>query len=242
MLGKIARRLLNRGRTKKRAPECRADFTAAERATLKKVRRYTLTSPERVVSLCRAVEHIVRWQIPGDFVECGVWRGGSMLAIADTLVRLNDTSRRLWLYDTFEGMTPPTDEDKDFTGRSAESLCEEHGQEWVLAPLDVVKNTLSLAEYPSTQITYVQGKVEDTLPGRIPGTIALLRLDTDWYESTRHELAHLYPRLSSGGILIIDDYGHFIGAQKAVDEYVAENKLPLFLSRIDYTGRLTVKP
>ena len=84
--------------------------------------------------------------------------------------------------------------------------------------------------------------VEDTIPNQAPKEIALLRLDTDWYESTLHELEHLYPRLVSGGVLIIDDYGHWRGAREAVDEYIDKHKLKLFLTRIDYTGRLCVKP
>jgi hypothetical protein len=88
---------------------------------------------------------------------------------------------------------------------------------------------------------FIKGKVEETIPEQAPAQIALLRLDTDWYESTYHELVHLYPRLSPGGILIIDDYGHWAGARKAVDEYFAEHRLNLFLHRIDYTGRICIK-
>ena len=83
--------------------------------------------------------------------------------------------------------------------------------------------------------------MEDTIPKNSPEKISILRLDTDWYESTKHELEYLFPRLSSGGILIIDDYGHFKGAKKAVDEYFTKNKIQYFLNRIDYTGRLIVK-
>jgi O-methyltransferase len=83
--------------------------------------------------------------------------------------------------------------------------------------------------------------VERTLPDRAPAEIALLRLDTDWYESTRHELVHLYPRLSAGGVLIVDDYGHWAGAKRAVDEYLGEQAEPLLLHRIDYTGRIAIK-
>jgi O-methyltransferase len=85
------------------------------------------------------------------------------------------------------------------------------------------------------------GKVEDTFPKDTPDKIAILRLDTDWYESTRHELIHLYPKLSIGGVLIIDDYGHWEGARKAVDEYINDNTLRILLNRIDYTGRIAVK-
>ena len=96
--------------------------------------------------------------------------------------------------------------------------------------------------YDDALITYVKGPVEDSLPNHAPPAIALLWLDTDWYESTRHELEHLYPRLVSGGVLIIDDYGHFRGARKAVDEYFARNKEKILFQRVDYTARMAIKP
>ena len=78
------------------------------------------------------------------------------------------------------------------------------------------------------------------IPKYLPGEIALLRLDTDWYKSTQHELIHLYPLLVGSGVLIIDDYGHWQGAKKAVDEYFSDKKI--LLNRIDYTGRISIKP
>jgi hypothetical protein len=93
--------------------------------------------------------------------------------------------------------------------------------------------------YPADRIHYVKGKVEETIPGVIPANIALLRLDTDWYESTRHELIHLYPLLATQGVMIIDDFGHWEGAKKAVVEYFEGQ--PLLLNRLDYTGRSMLK-
>jgi hypothetical protein len=84
--------------------------------------------------------------------------------------------------------------------------------------------------------------VEDTIPGNMPKKIALLRLDTDWYESTKHELTHLFPLLQSNGVLIIDDYGHWEGARKAVNEYISDKHIRILLNRIDYTGRIAIKP
>jgi hypothetical protein len=103
--------------------------------------------------------------------------------------------------------------------------------------------TASLAStgYPAGQLHFVKGKVEDTIPATVPDAIAILRLDTDWYESTRHELVHLYPRLVRGGVLIVDDYGHWRGAREAVDGYFAEQNTVPLLQRIDYTGRLMMK-
>jgi hypothetical protein len=112
---------------------------------------------------------------------------------------------------------------------------------WCYSPLEEVKSNLKKTEYPFGQIHFIKGKVEDTLPEPSIGKIALLRLDTDWYESTKHELETLYDKLVPGGVLIIDDYGHWSGSRKAVDEFIADRKLSLFLHRIDYTGRLAIK-
>ena len=108
--------------------------------------------------------------------------------------------------------------------------------------LDEVKSNISKINYPENNIHYIKGKVEDTIPNdTIPKKIAILRLDTDWYESTLHEMEYLFPKLVKGGIIIIDDYGHWQGCKLAIDEYVQKNKIELFLQRIDYTCRMAVK-
>ncbi len=209
------------------------------------VQPYTMTGKYALFALRRAVQYVAASGIPGDVVECGVWRGGSMMAVARTLVELGDTSRTLHLFDTFEGMPPPTDADRSAAGEAAADLLRqgEKGTStvWAYSPLDEVKRNVALAGYPADRLTFVQGKVEDTLPAAAPDRIALLRLDTDWYESTRHELVHLWPRLSVGGVLIIDDYGYWQGARRAVDEFVAERQLKLLLNRVDHTAVLGVK-
>jgi len=106
---------------------------------------------------------------------------------------------------------------------------------------DAVRATLTQSGYPTGRLHFVRGPVETTLPEHAPERLALLRLDTDWYESTRHELQHLYPRLSEGGVLIVDDYGHWEGARRAVDEYFERHPPAPLLNRIDYTGRIAVK-
>ncbi len=211
------------------------------------VHEYTMTSTQRIAALCEAVKYVVDSRIEGDIVECGVWRGGSMMAVAKTLRWLGDDSRTLRLFDTFEGMTPPTDNDVEFDGKTASALLASSDKNnaesvWCTAPLEGVKAVLSQTGYDPDKLEFVQGRVEDTLPDSAPERIALLRLDTDWYESTRHELEHLYPRLVPGGVLIIDDYGHWQGARKAVDEYISKHQLPILLNRIDYSGRCAIKP
>lgn len=223
-----------------------ADMSVDFAETYAKVRAYTMTSAERVFSLCEAVKYIAINKIEGDIVECGVWKGGSMMAVADTLIKHNDVQRHLYLFDTFEGMSEPTDKDVDIAGVSAGYLMEHSDKNkdesvWCNAPLDGVKDVLGSSGYPKDQVHFVKGMVETTIPEHAPQKIALLRLDTDWFESTRHELEHLFPRLVKGGVLIIDDYGHWQGARRAVDEYISRNNIALMLNRIDYTGRIAIK-
>jgi hypothetical protein len=223
------------------------DFTAQEIRIWEAVRPHTMTSPERTIALMRAVEYVLQHQIPGDFVECGVWRGGSMMAVARVLLKALDTSRTLHLFDTFEGMPTPSAEDfVEADGTAAQDLlASEDPQQslvWAIAGLDLVKRNMESTGYPSGRIHYVPGKVEDTIPAQAPDQIALLRLDTDWYESTRHEMLHLFPRLVPGGVLVLDDYGHWAGARKAVDDYLSAHQIPLLLCRVDYTGRMAIKP
>jgi O-methyltransferase len=214
------------------------DFTAEDIAIIREVEPYTLTGLERLVALIKAVRYIVTHNIEGDFVECGVWRGGSIMAMARTLLHLNDRHRTLYLFDTFEGMPLPGPRDVDYRGEPATRLFD---QIRCCASMDEVASAVYGVGYDPARIQFVRGRVEQTLPERAPENIALLRLDTDWYESTRHELIHLFPRLSSGGVLIVDDYGHWRGAREATDEYLAQQKVPLLLNRIDYTGRIGVK-
>ncbi len=221
------------------------DFDTKTQHVYESVRPFTMTSPERVYALRQSVQYVVNQDIPGDFVECGVWRGGSMMVVARTLQELNVVSKRLYLFDTFEGMSAPTQDDVTFKGESALKLLGESSKETnpvvAYSSIEEVKGNLDSTGYPSGKVHFIKGKVEETIPDKAPSQIALLRLDTDWYESTYHELVHLFPLLSPGGVLIIDDYGHWAGARKAVDTYFAEQGLHPLLHRIDYTGRICVK-
>jgi hypothetical protein len=227
------------------SPAYLPDFDSQVIELFRDVHPYTMTTPERVFALRQSVQYVVRHNIPGDIVECGVWKGGSMMAVARTLIELGATDRRLYLFDTFEGMPPPSEVDREFSGAPAAAVLAASDRRtnvvWAYSPLDDVKQAMASTGYDEDKLVYVPGKVEDTVPERSPDAIALLRLDTDWYESTYHELKHLYPRLSVGGVLILDDYGHWEGARKAVDQYVGEHNLKLLLNRIDYSGRIGVK-
>jgi hypothetical protein len=217
-----------------------AQFAAA----WERCRDYTMTSPERMYALWSAARYVSGAGLAGDVVECGVWKGGSTMLAALALLAVGDRARTLWLYDTFTGMAEPTEHDVDHTGRDARERFEREEQAggWLVAPLDEVRAALASTGYPAERLRFVAGKVEETIPREAPERIALLRLDTDWYESTRHELEQLWPRLVPGGVLLIDDYGHWQGARRAVDEFFARQRTPVLLQRIDYTGRIALKP
>lgn len=204
----------------------------------------TMTSVERMYALRQAIRYLHKASIKGAIVECGVWRGGSMMMAALSLLELGENSRELYLFDTYQGMPPPGPEDiRAETGEPAQLLLDTEPRDtsdiWAVAPYDVVSMNMRSTGYPSRRINMVEGRVEDTIPAKAPEQIALLRLDTDWYRSTAHELSHLYPRLMTGGVLIVDDYGYWRGSRQATDEYFC--KRPLLLHRIDDTGRIAIK-
>ncbi len=210
----------------------------------KKCKDFTMTSKKRMYMLYKAVEYVVNSKIPGDFIECGVWKGGSAMVIAYTLIKMNETNRKLYLYDTFEGMSKPSDEDYRISDNVTvidkwKKEQKKNYNKWCFASLPEVKKNMFSTKYPQKNLIFIKGKVEDTIPKYIPSKIAVLRLDTDWYESTKHELNHLYPLLIKHGVLIIDDYGNWAGSKKAVDEYFTNT--PILLNRIDDSGRLVIK-
>jgi O-methyltransferase len=223
------------------------DFGQPDIELYREVSPYTMTTPEAVFALTDAVRYVVASHVAGAIVECGVWRGGSMMAVARTLLELGRSDVDLYLFDTFEGMPPPTEHDVCWTGQTAQELLATEGNKaesklWARATLDEVRRAIGTIPYPQSRIYFVKGRVEETIPGRAPDRIAILRLDTDWYESTRHELIHLYPRLAPGGVLIIDDYGCWCGARTATDDYFREHGPAPLLVRIDDGGvRLAIK-
>ena len=181
-----------------RGDQIRRFHDEAAKATIQAVDDWTMTSRARVFALIIAVRYVVDYQVPGDIVECGVWRGGSMQAVARTLLERGDTDRTLHLFDTFEGMPPPTKEDRRINGPAASELLatrERTASVWAVAGLEDVQAGMAQTGYPEERIRYHPGLVEDTVPSEAPDRIALLRLDTDWYASTLHELEQLYERL-----------------------------------------------
>lgn len=214
----------------------------------REVKPYTMVGIERSYCLFQSVRYVLQHGIQGAFVECGVWRGGSVTLMLRTLQLFGASDRDVYLYDTFEGMPPPSEIDvKERVKKPASQLMASEERVagvsniWCYAPLDDVRNHVRSTGYPLERVHFLKGRVEDTIPGVVPERIAILRLDTDWYSSTFHELSHLYPRLVEGGVVIIDDYGHWRGARAATDEYFSQFTAPPFLHRLDSTGRVAIK-
>jgi O-methyltransferase len=208
------------------------------------VRDRTMTNAQKVFALIEATRYVVDSDVPGAIVECGVWRGGSMQAVALALLRRGVNDRDLHLYDTFEGMSEPTEEDLTADGTPATELLATHPKTsavWAIADLDDVRAGMADTSYPAEHIHYHVGRVEETIPAEVPERIAILRLDTDWYESTRHELEYLFDRVPSGGVVVFDDYGTWQGARRAVDEFLERNGTRLLLVPVG-EGRITLKP
>lgn len=246
MLNKVARGILNRlGYKLQKNSNLYPDLDPEFYPIYNSCKKFTMTSIERMYGLYQSVNYIEQNKIPGDIVECGVWKGGSSMLAAITLSKRNSLERSFFLYDTFEGMSRPGEKDIDIKGNKVEANWDAVTKSDKLfcysSEEEVTENMKTQTGYPIEKINLIKGKVEETIPVVLPSKIALLRLDTDWYESTYHELKYLYPLLTKGGVLIIDDYGHWKGARDAVDQYFRENKIMPFLQRIDYTGRLFIK-
>jgi O-methyltransferase len=218
---------------------------------------WTMCSPLNKHLLMESVRYVYKNNIPGDIVECGVWRGGMMQIVARTLISetLNDPNpsklRKLWLFDTFEGMPAPSHElDRDmYKGEHASAKMKREPKIgpngthtiWCLADLEDVVSGMELTEYPTTHLNYVKGLVEDTLPKNSPEKISILRVDTDWYSSTKHILNSLFKKVVSGGVVIFDDYESWEGARTAINEFFNEQGINPLLIRLD-KGRVYLKP
>lgn len=231
---------------RRRAAPFDADMEPAFHDAYLASHRYTMTRVERMYALWLATRYVVEAGVPGAIVECGVWRGGSMMLVATALRQLAVSDRHLYLMDTFEGMPQPTSRDLPLTSRLSSSRLWARGRradhnEWLFAGIAEVQANMGRTGYASDRVHLVKGRVEDTLPESGPDSIALLRLDTDFYDSTLHELRTLFPRLSPGGVLILDDYGYWRGAKEAADQYFRETGVRLLLLKVDIEGRVAIK-
>lgn len=224
------------------------EITEEEVSLIERCKPFTMTSIERLYATMSSTKYIINNGISGSLVECGVWRGGNSMIMAHTLLSMGVKDRDIYLFDTFEGMTEPSSLDRDTSGKLAKDQLDaskkrEGDNIWCLASLEDVQDNFAGVGYPSNLLHYIKGDVQDTLDVEVnlPEEVSLLRLDTDWYESTKKELDVLFPRLVKGGVCLIDDYGHWQGARKALDDYLAEHKLYPLIHVTDYTGRVFIK-
>ena len=199
----------------------------------RRVRRETMCSVARLRGLYSAVQYAATREIAGDIVECGCARGGSAALMALTLQQAG-SRRKLWLFDSFEGLPAPSSEDPDFeiadlfTGTCVGTVGEVHE----------LFERLGIAG----DVAFVKGLFQETLPVAPIEQIAILHIDGDWYESVRVCLESLYDKVVPGGVIQLDDYGYWEGARKAVDEFMSRRKIRAPLQRLDYSGRFLMKP
>ncbi len=196
---------------------------------IRAVRPYTMTGNDKLHALISATKYVSRYDVPGAIVEFGAWRGGDMKAVTLALAAADDFSRDLYLYDTFEGLTAAPE-----TVNPGPAVAP-------VASLEDVQERFATGRYPQDKIHLIKGSAEETIPGQLPEQISILRLDSDWYQSTEHELKHAYDRLVSGGVLMIDDYGWRQGSRNATEQFLertGDRLLPLRMG----SGRVAIKP
>lgn len=240
--------------TRKRLNDNNVDLYVELSSEEKDIIRYitnnnlSMSSLPRLINTVKSCVYVVENNIEGDFVECGVWRGGNSIA-AKKIFELLGSKKEVWLFDTFAGMTKPTEYDVDSINHKNaiyrfNELQRDDINDWCYASLEDVKANFKDYDIDMSGVNFIKGDVLKTidLGQRLPDKISVLRLDTDWYESTRRELEFLYPKISKKGVLVIDDYGGWQGSKKAVDEYFFNSKYKPLLNVIDYTGRSAIKP
>ena len=211
------------------------------------ISKYSMTPKIRIYNLIQSLRYVKQKNIDGDFVECGVWKGGNIILFKKFLDReFQNKNKIIYAYDTFEGMSEPGIDDNDLRNNEAASRMLEKDKNkksnlWGVCTIENVKRNIINETTNLNNIKFIKGKVEDTLneEKNLPSKISILRLDTDWYSSTKKELEVMFDRVTSGGIIIIDDYGHWSGSKKAVDEFF-KNKY-VWMHYVDYACRLIIK-
>jgi O-methyltransferase len=191
----------------------------------------TMIGLKRLDNLHACIEAVIRDQIPGDFIETGVWRGGACIFMRGALNAYGDQTRNIWVADSFEGLPRPD-------GRYQQDEGDLH---WTMShtlavSLDQVKANFSRYGLLDERVRFLKGWFKDTLPTAPIERLAILRLDGDMYSSTMDALVSLYPKLSRGGFAIIDDFGAVEACRKAVTDFRASNKINDPIAPIDWAG------
>jgi len=202
------------------------------------------------------IDYIIDCKIKGDLVECGV-QGGRIEKIWIEKLKQKGQERDIYMYDTFTGLTVPSEKDVGINNefQTAEQVLDvwrQHNSNgvntWCYAPIEKVVNELLQTNYPFQKLHFIKGDVRKTLLDKknIPDKIAILRLDTDWYDSTKIELETMWNNLVWGGVLILDDYYYWKGQQDAVDEFFKgtkyENRIQRFQTQGSHIGYLFKNP
>ena len=223
-----------------------AEMPINELDLIKKIGDYSMSTPTNHWAIIQSIKYIKNENIDGDIIESGVFKGGNLILFKKMIDELS-LNKKIYAYDPFEGMPNPGKYDKDLKDVDASSIYDKKKSEeisWNFSSLEEVKKNISKFKIDTNKdFFFIKGKVENTLRinSNLPNKISLLRLDTDFYNSTKIELEILYPKLVKGGVLIIDDYGHWKGSKKAVDEYFKLDTNFHWFHRIDYASRLLIK-
>jgi len=197
-----------------------------------KVKGYTAVFVPRLVALYKLSDEVNRLSLPGDFVECGVYNGGSA-AIMASFCEKTEPKRNIWLFDSFEGLPKPTEAD-GYEAPPYEGWC--HGD------LEKVKRIFRKLSIPESRVHIVKGWFQDTFPTVEIPQIAILHIDADWYESVKLCLEKFYDCVQPGGYIVLDDYGDWQGCKIAADEFIKSRALDVKLIQVDYTGFYFRKP
>jgi hypothetical protein len=237
--------LINLKLEKKNTNYFPVEINSYEKKIISTCLKFSMTNNIRMSALVGSFKHIFYNKIPGDFVECGVWRGGNLILL-QKLQEKYSLNRKIFAYDTFEGLSNPGIHDYDNQNVHANFYLKIEKKDRLIknthcfTPIEDVKKNYQLNTKKNKNLILIKGKVEETLKinKNLPKKISLLRLDTDFYSSTKIELEKLWSLLSKNGILIIDDYGFWKGSKKAVDDYFKNKR---FLVHIDESCRLIFK-
>jgi O-methyltransferase len=227
------------------------DLEAEAYENILKILSHTMVGYERLITLYQQAVFCEHNDIAGSFVECGTWKGGAVGLMALANLKHGSKRRELHLFDSFEGVPEP---DAAVDGQSALEDARQvgGGTGGKLVPIPLSVGTLEANKelleqtigYDASRLRYHKGWFQDTLPAQADtvGNIAILRLDCDWYASTKICLDYLYDKVLPGGFVIIDDYGNYEGCRKAVDEFLQARGNKAYLNHIDATGRYLIKP